>query len=121
MSTRYNNGSHYENHQRAAELQEVAEHAHRTGEQSHDKQEHLTGHEHTRQALEHSPNGHGNSHHATVGHGIVAFGHEDIANLAHQLWMARGCPAGSPEVDWFEAVKELRTRAMSGNVPEHTV
>ncbi len=28
MSNRYNNGSHYENHQRAAELHEKAAHAH---------------------------------------------------------------------------------------------
>ena len=33
MSTRYNNGSHYENHQRAAELHDVAAHAHRVAEQ----------------------------------------------------------------------------------------
>ena len=29
MSTRYNNGSHYENHQRAAELEKLPEHEHR--------------------------------------------------------------------------------------------
>jgi hypothetical protein len=45
-----------------------------------------------------------------VGHGIVAFGHNDIAALAHELWQARGCPEGSPEEDWFEAVKKLRSR-----------
>jgi hypothetical protein len=121
MSTRYNNGSHYENHPRAAELQQVAGHAHRVAEQSHDKQEHLTGHEHTRLSQEHSPDGHANSHGATVGHGIAAFSHDDIARLAHELWQARGCPAGSPESDWFEAVKELRARALSGKVPENTV
>jgi len=33
MSTRYNNASHYENHQRAAELHEGAAHAHRVAEQ----------------------------------------------------------------------------------------
>jgi hypothetical protein len=54
MSTRYNDGSHYENHQRATELQNGAAHAHRVGEQ-HGKQDHLTGHEQSRQALEHSP------------------------------------------------------------------
>ena len=54
MSKRYNNGSHYENHQRAEELHDGAAHAHRVGEQ-HGKQEHLTGHEHSRQQIEHSP------------------------------------------------------------------
>ena len=36
-----------------------------------------------------------------------------IAALARQLWEARGCPEGSPEIDWFEAVKELRSRALA--------
>jgi hypothetical protein len=50
---------------------------------------------------------------ATVGHGVAAFGHGHIAALAHELWVARGCPEGSPEEDWFHAVEELRSRAMS--------
>ena len=111
MSTRYNNGSHYENHPQAAELHDVAAHAHRVGEE-HGQQENLSGHEQTRQAQEHSaqPGGHlqpGN----TVGHGIAAFGHADIAKLAHELWEARGCPEGSPEEDWFRAAEQLRARA----------
>ena len=32
----------------------------------------------------------------------------DIAALAYQLWQARGCPEGSPEIDWLEAEKQLR-------------
>ena len=32
----------------------------------------------------------------------------EIAALAHQLWQARGCPVGSPEIDWFEAEQQLR-------------
>jgi len=107
MSTRYNNGSHYENHQRAKELMDEAEHLHRAGE-LHGKQEHLTGHEHTRQTLEHTAGDH--SH---TGHGVAEFGHEDIAAIALELWHARGCPQGSPEVDWFQAVKQLRTRALT--------
>jgi hypothetical protein len=30
-----------------------------------------------------------------------------IAALAYQLWQARGCPAGSPEADWFQAEQKL--------------
>jgi hypothetical protein len=89
MSTRYNNGSHYENHQRAAELHDGAAHAHRVGEE-HGKQEYSNG--------------------ATTGHGMIAFGHDDIVELAHKNWVARGCPEGSPEEDWFRAVEELRSR-----------
>jgi len=35
---------------------------------------------------------------------------EEIALLAHRYWLARGCPAGSPEEDWFRAEEELKTR-----------
>src|ERR1700676_751094 len=110
MSTRYNDGSHYENHQRAAELHNGAAHAHRVAEQQ-GKQDHLTGNEHSRQALEHSPDAHQQTQAATTGHGIVAFGHDDIAALAYRLWQARGCPSGSPQEDWFHAAQELRSRA----------
>jgi len=109
MSTRYNNGSHYENHQRAAELHDGAAHAHRVGEE-HGKQDHLTPHEQSRQALEHTPEPHEYSHGATTGHGTIAFGHADIVALAHQIWISRGCPEGSPDEDWFRAVEELRSR-----------
>ena len=34
----------------------------------------------------------------------------EIAALAYQLWQARGCPEGSPEVDWLEAEKQIRAR-----------
>ena|ERR1700733_1154361 len=107
MSTRYNNGSHYENHQRAAELHDGAAHAHRVAEQHGGHQDHLTGHEHSRQALEHSADAFRHSQ------ATATFGHNDIAALAHELWQARGCPEGSPEVDWLPAVKELRSRASS--------
>jgi hypothetical protein len=104
MSTRFNNGSHYENHQRAAELQDGAAHAHRAGEQN-GQQDHLSGHERSRQELEHTQDGY---LHSQMAHN---FGHDDIAALAHAFWQARGCPEGSPDEDWLRAVKELRTRA----------
>lgn len=113
MSTRYNSGSHYENHQRAAELHDNAAHAHRAAAEHHGKQDHQTGHEHSRQALEHSHQAfeHTQQLHQkpTNGHGVT-FGHDDIATLAQELWRARGCPEGSPEDDWFSAVKQLQSR-----------
>jgi hypothetical protein len=33
----------------------------------------------------------------------------DIADRAYQRWVDRGCPQGSPEEDWFEAERELRS------------
>jgi hypothetical protein len=105
MSTRYNNGSHYENHQRAAELHDVAAHAHRVGEQ-HGESEHLTGSERSRQGVEHSHGAQSESA-TSARHG---FTHDDIAALAHQLWIERGCPKGSPDEDWFHAAEQLRAK-----------
>jgi hypothetical protein len=31
-----------------------------------------------------------------------------IATLAHQLWVERGCPCGTPDEDWFRAEKQLQ-------------
>lgn len=36
---------------------------------------------------------------------------EEITRLAHQFWIQRGCPIGTPEEDWFRAEAELRSRA----------
>jgi hypothetical protein len=99
MSTRYNNGSHYENHQRAAELHDVAAHAHRAAAQ-HGHGEHLTGHEQSRRALELSWQAHQHS-------ASLSFSHETIAAVAYKLWEARGCPDGSPEEDWLHAQESL--------------
>jgi Zn-finger nucleic acid-binding protein len=38
---------------------------------------------------------------------------QDVADLAYQRWVARGCPQGRPEEDWFEAEHELQSRARS--------
>jgi hypothetical protein len=117
MSTRYKNGSHYENHQRAADLHDSAAHTHLTAVEDHEKQDHQTGQEQSRQALEHSERAY--QHTARMPgepvneHGIATFGHNEIAELAHALWQARGCPQGSPEQDWFQAAHELRARGES--------
>ena len=42
----------------------------------------------------------GNTGHATPGH-------EQIALRAYELWISRGCPIGSPELDWLQAEMEL--------------
>jgi hypothetical protein len=33
---------------------------------------------------------------------------EQIASLAHALWLERGCPEGSSEADWFKAEQVIR-------------
>lgn len=35
--------------------------------------------------------------------------HADIAVRAYQCWCERGCPEGSPEVDWCQAEQDIRT------------
>ena len=109
MSTRYNNGSHYENHQRAAELHDLAAHAHRTAQQ-HGQQDHQTGHEHSRQALEHSQAAHRQTEAAANRHPVNTFADDEISTLAYRLWKERGCPVGSPQEDWFRAKVELLAR-----------
>jgi len=32
-----------------------------------------------------------------------------IANRAYELWVLRGCPDGSPDVDWLQAEHELQS------------
>jgi len=110
MSTRYNNGSHYENHQRAAELHDIAAHAHRVAQQN-GQQEHETGQEHSRRALEHTAAAHQETRLSLNRHGIATFGHHETAELAFNLWNARGCPVGSPEEDWAHATQQLLARA----------
>ena len=35
--------------------------------------------------------------------------HDSIAALAHQLWLARGCPHGSDQDDWYLAESMLKS------------
>ena len=100
-------------HYRAAELHDFAAHAHRVAAESHDNKDHLTGHEQSRRALEHS----GQAFQLTQqvfressGHPAVAKEFDKTAILAHQLWCERGCPEGSPDVDWHLASEQLRNK-----------
>lgn len=36
--------------------------------------------------------------------------YDQIAALAYELWLARGCPEGSPEEDWLQAEQELTAK-----------
>jgi hypothetical protein len=105
-----------ESQQIAAEHHDLAAHAHRSGAEHHGKEDHLTGHESSRQTLEHSNQAYlrSESQGTRTEHGADAIAHKakerEIAALAHKLWQARGCPEGSPEEDWLRAVEELRSR-----------
>ena len=42
----------------------------------------------------------------------------EIAALAYHLWHARGCPVGSPEIDWFQAEQQLRPQTADVHSPQ---
>lgn len=42
--------------------------------------------------------------------------HELVQKLAYQHWEQRGCPFGSPEVDWFAAEDALRSDLVASRV-----
>jgi hypothetical protein len=39
-----------------------------------------------------------------------------IALMAYRLWTERGCPIGSPEEDWFNAICQIKHIRTSGSV-----
>ena len=43
---------------------------------------------------------------------IEAPGYAEISELAHRLWIDRGCPQDSPEDDWYRAEEILRSQAL---------
>lgn len=51
--------------------------------------------------------------------------HAELEALAYQLWMERGSPLGSPEIDWFQAEAriqaELHARASARRRETHRV
>jgi len=96
-----------ESQQIATEHRGDATHAHRAGAERHGKEDHLSGHESSRQALEHSNHAYLQ---AQKEHTSDAVNDQDIAALAYALWQGRGCPEGSPEKDWHRAVEQLRSR-----------
>ena len=108
----------HESQQIATEHRDLAAHAHRSGAEQHGKEDHLTGHETSRQVLEHSNQAylHTQNEHQKVGalHGggenAPEATEQDIAALAYKLWQGRGCPEGSPEEDWLRAAEQLRSR-----------
>ena len=46
--------------------------------------------------------------------------HEEVAAHAYRCWHERGCPEGSPEVDWQRAEAELSERAKPGRAAAAT-
>ena len=113
--------SHQDTHQsqqKAAEYHNPASHARVTAAQGHEKEDHLTGHEHSRQALEHTNKNYQQSQQehepAQTEHAKNVPTHEateqEIAVLAYRIWQDRGSPQGSSKRDWFQAIEELQPR-----------
>lgn len=89
-----------------------AAHAHEVADYTRDKQDHPTANEQSRWQREERFQTQGRMEQAwnwgTNGGASRYFGHQEIAELAHSLWVRRGCPKGSAEADWFEASAQLR-------------
>lgn len=45
---------------------------------------------------------------------------EEITHLAHEFWLKRGSPIGTPEEDWFRAETEVRSRQSKRNRKSNT-
>jgi len=84
MSKHGNDGSRNQDHQRATELHNGATHAPLDIQEIHRS--------------------------LVPQHGVRMENHGEIQALAHSLWQARGCPDGSPEIDWFNAAQEWSDR-----------
>lgn len=111
-----------EHHQSTGEWREGATHAHLVAAESNGKQDHQTGHEHSRHELEHSWQAHEQEERTrrnlANGSRSAFFRHDEVAALAHALWQARGCPEGSPDEDWFQASRQLRLRQIESHRKE---
>jgi hypothetical protein len=105
-----------ESQQIAAEHRGDAAHAHSAGAEHHGQEDRLTGHESSRQALEHANQAYLHAqeqHRETKRPQNVSAGEateREIAALAYKIWQDRGSLQGSPEEDWFRAVEKLRSR-----------
>jgi hypothetical protein len=42
---------------------------------------------------------------------LIGISAEEVARLAHQYWLERGCQHGRDAEDWFRAEQELRSKA----------
>jgi hypothetical protein len=102
----------HEIHERSTELPGGGAHVHQVAAETRDQQDHPTANERSRWQREENFQTQGRMEEAwnwgTNGGASRYFGHQEIAELAHSLWTRRGCPQGSPEVDWFEASVQLR-------------
>jgi hypothetical protein len=47
-----------------------------------------------------------------------SFDSVEIAARAYHLWQVRGCPIGSPEVDWLAAEEQARARPDEPAAPQ---
>jgi hypothetical protein len=48
---------------------------------------------------------------APVSRSLIGISAEEVARLAHQHWLERGCQHGHDADDWFRAEQELRSKA----------
>lgn len=102
----------HETNERSTELRGGAAHSHEVADYARDKQDHPTANEQSRWQREEKYQLQSRTEEAwnlgTNGAAPHHFGHKEIAELAHTLWVERGCPDASAEEDWFAASQQLR-------------
>lgn len=57
-----------------------------------------------------------NSHPIYAATSTIGPTQEEIKTLAYQCWQRRGCPAGTPELDWLQAENELKMTSKAPNL-----
>ncbi len=107
MSEKHNSG--YAEHGRASDLQDHTAYACSVAAAQSEQDHHMSSSEMSRQGPEHATAGHQRTA-AADHHTSNSFGHAEIAALAYELWVGRGCPKGSSDQDWFLAARQLRAR-----------
>jgi len=102
----------------ATEHRGNAAHVHNSAAEHRGQEDHLTGHERSRQEHEHANREfgrHEEKHAPSPGHAPQensdAPTEQEIAARAYLLWKERGSPEGSPEEDWRRALEQLRSKS----------
>jgi hypothetical protein len=61
------------------------------------------------------------SNRVDLSEGADTLSHSEVSERAYRCWHERGCPEGSPEVDWHRAERELREERQRGKAASASV
>jgi hypothetical protein len=58
---------------------------------------------------------------ATLPESSLKLPHEKIALRAFSKWLARGCPEGAPDIDWYAALAELAAEHHQPSIDQRSI